>query len=108
MSFFKHWLIIVIIIIIIVIIIIIIVIIIIIIIIGTGQLLGIATRYDRDGLRIDSRWGARFFTPVQNGRRAHPACRTKGTGSFPGTKRMDRRFDHPPPSSAEVKEGVEL
>jgi len=31
-----------------------------------------------------------------------------GIGSFPGVKRPGRDFDHPPPSSAEVKGGVEL
>jgi len=30
-----------------------------------------------------------------------------GTGSFPGVKRMGCGVDHPPPSSAEVKERVE-
>jgi hypothetical protein len=30
------------------------------------------------------------------------------TGSFPGVKRPGRGVDHPPPSSAEVKERVEL
>jgi len=31
-----------------------------------------------------------------------------GTGSLPGVKRPGRDFDHPPLSSAEVKERVEL
>ena len=31
-----------------------------------------------------------------------------GTGFFPGLKRPGRDFDHPPTSSAEVKETVEL
>jgi len=31
-----------------------------------------------------------------------------GTGSFPGVKRPGRGVDHPPTSSAEVKERVEL
>jgi len=31
-----------------------------------------------------------------------------GVGSFPGLKRPGRGVDHPPPSSAEVKERVEL
>jgi len=30
------------------------------------------------------------------------------TGSFPGVNRPGRRVDHPTPSSAEVKEKVEL
>jgi hypothetical protein len=33
---------------------------------------------------------------------------TMGTGSFPGVKRPGRDADHPPPSSAEVKKGLEL
>jgi hypothetical protein len=33
---------------------------------------------------------------------------TMGTGSSPGVKRQGRGVDHPPPSSAEVKERVEL
>jgi len=31
-----------------------------------------------------------------------------GTGSFPGIKWPGRGVDHPPPSSAEVKERIEL
>jgi len=49
-----------------------------------------------------------FFAPVQSGPGAHPAFCTVGTGSFPGVKRLGRGVDHPPPSSAEVKERVEL
>jgi hypothetical protein len=33
---------------------------------------------------------------------------TMGTGPFPGVKRPGRGIDHPPPSSAKVKERVEL
>jgi len=39
---------------------------------------------------------------------AHPASYTMGTGSFVGVKRPGRGVDHPPTSSAEVKERVEL
>jgi hypothetical protein len=47
--------------------------------------------------------------PVQTGCRAHPASYTIGTGSFPRVKRSGRDFEHPPtPSSADVKERVEL
>jgi hypothetical protein len=52
--------------------------------------------------------GARFSAPVQTGRGAYPASYEMGTGSFPGVKRPGRHVDHPPPSSAEVKERVEL
>ena len=52
--------------------------------------------------------GVRFSTPVQTVPGTHPASNTMGTGSFPGVKRPGRDADHPPPSSAEVKERVEL
>ena len=52
--------------------------------------------------------GTTFFAPVQIDPGAHPAFYTMGTGSFPGVKRPGRGVDHPPPSSAEVKERVEL
>jgi hypothetical protein len=52
--------------------------------------------------------GARFSTHVQTGPGAHPASCTMGTGSFPGVKRPGRGVDHPPPSSAEGKDRVEL
>jgi hypothetical protein len=46
---------------------------------------------------------------VQNGSGAHPASYPMGIrGSFPGVKRPGREADHSPPSSAEVKEWVEL
>ena len=52
--------------------------------------------------------GARFSTPVQTGPAAHPASYTMGTVSFAGVKRPGRGVDQTPPSSAEVKERVEL
>jgi hypothetical protein len=52
--------------------------------------------------------GAGFSAPVQTGRGAHPASFTMGTGSLSGVKWPGRGVDHPPPSSAEVKERVEL
>jgi len=51
--------------------------------------------------------GARFSTSVQTGPGAHTASHTIGTGSSPGVKRPGRGVDHIP-SSAEVKERVEL
>jgi hypothetical protein len=71
------------------------------------------------GYGLDDR-GSRFRFPagagnfslrhrVQNGSRAHPASYPMGTrGSFPGVKRPEREADNSPPSSAEVKECVEL
>jgi hypothetical protein len=43
---------------------------------------------------------------VQTGPTAHPASYTMGTGSFSGVQRSGRDVDHPPQSSAEVKERV--
>jgi len=61
-----------------------------------------------DGPGIESRWGARYSTPVHTGPGAHPASYTMGTGPFLGVKRPGRGVDQPPSSSAEVKERVEL
>jgi hypothetical protein len=61
-----------------------------------------------DGPGIESWLGARFSVPVQTGPGAHPASCTMGTGSFAGVKRPGRGVGHPPPSSAEVKERVDL
>ena len=52
--------------------------------------------------------GARFSALVHTGPGAHPASYIMGTGLFPGVKRPGREVDHPPPSSAEFKEIVEL
>jgi len=51
---------------------------------------------------------ARFSAPLQTGPGAHPASYTMGTGSFLGVKRSGCGIDYPPPSSAEVKERVDL
>jgi hypothetical protein len=51
---------------------------------------------------------ARFSAPVQTDPGAHPASYTMGTGFFQEVKRPERGVEHPPLSSAEVKERVEL
>jgi hypothetical protein len=63
-------------------------------------------RAERSGHRIPV--GVRFFAPVQTGPGAHPASYTMGTWSFPELKWPALGVDHPFPSSAEVKERVEL
>ena len=75
---------------------------------GYDSSVGVATRYGLDGPLIESRWGARFSVPIQKGPRVHPASYTMGTRCFPGLKRPGHGVDHPPASSAEVNEGVEL
>ena len=62
---------------------------------------GWRSRYS-DSLRVGR------FAPVHTSPGAHIAFSTVGTGSFPLVKRSGRGVDHPPPSSAEVKERVEL
>jgi len=52
--------------------------------------------------------GRDFPHPSRPAPGAHPASYTLGTGSFPGVKRPDLGVDHQPPSSAEVKERVDL
>jgi hypothetical protein len=63
------------------------------------------TSYGLDGPGIESRW-ERDITPASTP--AQTATCTMGTGSFPGVKRPGRGVKHPPPSSAEVMEKVEL
>ena len=75
---------------------------------GRDSAVGIATRYGLEGPGIECRWRRSFPHPFQTGPGAHPASYTMGTVSFPGVKRLGRGIDHLPPSSAEVKEGVQL
>jgi len=64
--------------------------------------------YGLDGPGIESRWRARFSAPVQTRPGAHPFSYTLGTEAYPGVKRPERDFNHPPLSRAEVKERVKL
>jgi hypothetical protein len=75
---------------------------------GRDSVVHIATGYRIDGPGIEFRWELRFSATVQIGSVAHPASYTMGTVSFLKVKRSGRGVDHPPPSSAEVKEKVEL
>jgi hypothetical protein len=63
-------------------------------------------RAGRSGDRIPV--GAKFSAAVQTGPGAYLALCTMSTGSFSGVKWPGRGVDHPPPSSAEVKERVDL
>jgi len=72
---------------------------------GRHSSVGIATGYGLDGPGIESRWGRDFPHP------SRPTLCLLYNGyrfSFPGVKRLGRGFNHPLPSSAEVKESVDL
>jgi hypothetical protein len=76
---------------------------------------GITLGYGLDdrGSRVRSPGGGLgiflFTTASRTALGAHPASYTMGTRcSFPGVKPSEREADHSPPSSAEIKECVEL
>jgi hypothetical protein len=75
----------------------------------TGSVVGIATTYGLDDPVIESRWGARFSAPVQTDPEGPPSILYNGYGIIPGGKvRPGRDTDPSPPSSAEVRNRVEL
>jgi hypothetical protein len=70
--------------------------------VGRDSVVSIATRYQLDGLGIESRWGREF---------PHPSTQSPVNGyrvSFPGIKKAGRGVDHPPPPGAEVQERAEV
>ena len=54
--------------------------------VGRNSSVGISIRYGLDGPGIESRWGAKFSTPVQTGSEAHPASYKMSTESYPEGK----------------------
>jgi len=67
---------------------------------GWDSAVGIATRYGLDGPGIESQWGGGEIFHIL------PVSYTMGTGPILGVKRQVRGIEHPPPSSADVKERV--
>jgi len=66
------------------------------------------TRYGQDGLGIEFRWGEIFRTRPDR-RWGPPSLLYNGYWvSLAGLKRPGRGVNHPPASSAEFKEGIEL
>ena len=74
--------------------------------VGQDSVVGIATRYGLDGAEIESRWGRDF--PHPSGPALGPTKPPMGTGSFLGLNRSGRGVNQASPSSAEIKERVEL
>jgi hypothetical protein len=73
-----------------------------------GITVGIATAYGLDGLGIESRWG-RDFPHLSRPALSPPSLLKNGYRVFPGgTVRPGRDADPSPPSSARVKNRVEL
>jgi len=68
--------------------------------VGRDSAVVVATRYRLDGVKVSH--------PVQTGPRVNPASYRTGAGSFAGVNQQGHGVDHPSPSSAEVKERVEL
>ena len=66
-------------------------------------LVGTATRYGLDGPGIESRWGAKFSTPIHTSPGVHAAPYKIGTRSFPGVKRLGRDVDHHKPLAPRSK-----
>jgi hypothetical protein len=75
---------------------------------GWGSSVGMETRYRLDGLGIESRWGRDFLQPFRTalGPTQPPVQWVPGVPQR--VKRLGCSVYHPPPSSAEVKEEVEL
>jgi hypothetical protein len=75
---------------------------------GRDSSVGIATRYEMDGPGIESRWGRDYSQPSRPALGSTQPPIKWVPGLFPGVKRPRRGVEHPPPSSARVKERVEL
>jgi hypothetical protein len=75
--------------------------------VGRDSVVGTATRCGLDGPGIESRWGEIFRTRTDRPCDP-PSLLQHGYRVIPGVKRPGRGVDHPPSSSARVKERVDL
>ena len=76
--------------------------------VGRDSSVGIATLYGLDGPGIESRWGRDFPRLSRPALGPTPPPIQWVPGLSRGVKRPGRDVDHPPTSSAEVKERVEI
>jgi len=72
------------------------------------KVVGIETCYRLDSLEFKPQWGQDFPQSIQTGLGAHPVSYSVGSTCLRGIKQPGHGLDHPPPSSADVKEGEEL
>jgi hypothetical protein len=72
--------------------------------VGRESTVGIATYYGLDGQGTESR----FSVPVHTGPGAHQPPIQRVPGLFPRGEVAGPYVDHPPPSSAKIKERVKL
>ena len=75
---------------------------------GRNRVDGMANRYGVECSGIESRWGEDIPHLSRPTLETTQSTCTMGSGSFPEVKRPGRGADHPPSSSAEVKEILEL
>jgi hypothetical protein len=76
--------------------------------VGLDSSVDIATRYGLDGQGIKFPWGRGFLTRPDRAWGPSSLLNNGYRIPFPGVKRPGRGVDHPPLSSTEVKETVEL
>jgi hypothetical protein len=72
------------------------------------SIVGMGTRHGLDVPGIESRWGRHFPHPSRPALGLHSLLYNGYRVPFPVVKRPGRGVNHPPQSSAEVKERVEL
>ena len=75
---------------------------------GRDSSVRIATRYGLDGPGIETRCGRFFSIPVQTGPVAHSASYKMGSRFFPRVTLPGLGVDHPPTSSVEFEDRVNL
>jgi len=75
---------------------------------GRERLVSVMTHYGLDGPGIEYRWGRDFPHPSRPTLESTRLLYSRYLVSFQGLMRAGRGVDHQPPSSAEVKERVEL